>query len=53
VVFVGQLVYPTVIVRIGAAFVLLVFALDLLATHRRSIRPVVGAIRWRGHPRRS
>ena len=42
-VFLAQLIYPTVLVRVAAAFVLLVFALDLLFARRRLIRPLLRA----------
>ena len=42
-VFVVQLVYPTPFVRFAAAFVLLVFAIDLLCSRRRSVRPLLRA----------
>jgi cation:H+ antiporter len=39
-VFAIQFAYPTPFVRIAAAFVLLVFAIDLFVAHRRSVRPL-------------
>jgi len=42
-VFLVQLVYPTAFVRFAAAFVLAVFAIDLLCSRRRSIRPLLRA----------
>jgi hypothetical protein len=42
-IFVAQLVYPSPLLRVAAAFVLLVFAIDLLVAHRRFIRPTVRA----------
>ena len=42
-VFVVQLIYPTPFVRFAAGFVLLVFAIDLLCTRRRSLRPLLRA----------
>ncbi len=48
-VFLVQLIYPTVLVRVAAAFVLLVFALDLLFARRRLIRPLLRAA-WGRRP---
>jgi cation:H+ antiporter len=42
-VFVVQTVYPMPFVRLGAALVLLVFAIDLLCSRRRSVRPLLRA----------
>ncbi|CUR57303.1 conserved membrane hypothetical protein [metagenome] len=42
-VFVAQLLYPTALVRLAAAFVLLVFAIDLMVAHRRHLRPILRA----------
>ena len=42
-VFLVQLVYPTAFVRFAAAFVLAVFAVDLLCSRRRSVRPILRA----------
>src|SRR3954470_22446475 len=39
-----QFVYPTTFVRIGSAFVLLVFAIDLLFDRRRAVRPLYRAV---------
>jgi cation:H+ antiporter len=39
-IFAVQFVYPHVFVRIAAAFVLFVFAIDLLFAHRRAVRPL-------------
>jgi cation:H+ antiporter len=39
--FAVELLYPTSFVRIAVAFVLLVFAIDLLASRRRAIRPLL------------
>jgi cation:H+ antiporter len=43
-----QLIYPTSFVRIAAAFVLLVFAIDLLFDRRRAMRPLYRAVFGRG-----
>lgn len=43
-----QLIYPTSFVRIAAAFVLLVFAIDLLFDRRRAVRPLYRAVFGRG-----
>jgi cation:H+ antiporter len=40
-VFMVQLIYPTPFIRFGAAFVLIVFAIDLLFARRRLIRPLL------------
>ena len=40
--------YPTSFVRLVAAFVLLVFAIDLLFDRRRSVRPLYRAVFGRG-----
>jgi cation:H+ antiporter len=40
--------YPTTFVRIAAAFVLLVFAIDLLFDRRRAARPIYRAVVGRG-----
>src|SRR5919106_2299782 len=37
-------IYPTNFVRIGAAFVLSVFAIDLFIDHRRAVRPLFNAV---------
>ncbi len=42
-VFLAQLLYPAPLVRIVAAFVLLVFAVDLLCARRRAVRPMLRA----------
>jgi len=42
-VFVTQLLYPTPFVRAAAAFVLLVFAIDLLLSRRRTVPPLLRA----------
>ncbi|MGD9960150.1 hypothetical protein [Nocardioides sp.] len=42
-VFAAQLLYPTALVRLASAFVLLVFALDLLVARRRSLPPLLRA----------
>ena len=42
-VFVVQILYPTPFVRFAAAFVLLVFAIDLLCSRRRLVRPLITA----------
>jgi cation:H+ antiporter len=44
VVFVLQLVYPTAFTRFAAGFVLLVFALDLLASRRKELRPILRSV---------
>jgi cation:H+ antiporter len=41
--FVAQLVWPTALVRFAAAFVLFVFAVNLLASRRRQLRPLLAA----------
>jgi cation:H+ antiporter len=41
----AQLVYPTPFMQVTAAFVFLVFALDLLAARRRGVRLLFGALR--------
>ena len=46
--YVVQLVYPAPVVRVAATFVLLVFAVDLLLSRWRTVRPMVRAIRGRG-----
>ena len=46
-IFVVQLIYPSAIVRIAAAFILLVFAIDLLIAHRRHLWPLLTATRGR------
>jgi cation:H+ antiporter len=40
-VFAVQMLYPTPFVRIAAAFVLLVFAIDLLCARRHAVRPLL------------
>ena len=40
-VFLVQIIYPAPFVRFAAAFVLLVFAIDLLCARRRHIRPLL------------
>jgi cation:H+ antiporter len=40
-VFMVQLIYPTPFVRFAAAFVLLVFAIDLLVARRHFVRPLL------------
>jgi cation:H+ antiporter len=40
-VFMVQIIYPTPFVRVAAAFVLLVFAIDLLCARRHFIRPLL------------
>lgn len=47
IIFVVQLIYPSPLVRLMAAFVLLVFAIDLLVARRRHVRPLLRAIRGR------
>jgi cation:H+ antiporter len=43
-----QFIYPTTIVRIAAAFILLVYAIDLLFDRRRAVRPLYRAVVGRG-----
>jgi cation:H+ antiporter len=43
-----QLIYPTTFVRIGSAFILFVFAIDLLFDRRRGVRPLYRAVFGRG-----
>jgi cation:H+ antiporter len=43
-----QLVYPTTFVRIVSAFILLVFAIDLMFDRRRAVRPLYRAVFGRG-----
>jgi cation:H+ antiporter len=43
-VMVLQLIYPTAFMRMAAAFVLLVFAIDLLFDRRRAVRPLYRAV---------
>jgi cation:H+ antiporter len=43
-----QFVYPTTFVRIASAFILLVFAIDLLFDRRRAVRPLYRAVFGRG-----
>jgi cation:H+ antiporter len=43
-----QFVYPTTFVRITSAFILLVFAIDLLFDRRRAVRPLYRAVFGRG-----
>jgi cation:H+ antiporter len=40
-----QLVYPTAFIQLAAAFVFLVFAIDLFVARRRAVRPLLGALR--------
>src|SRR5262245_43727189 len=40
-----QLVYPTAFIQVAAAFVFLVFAVDLLVARRRGVRSLFGALR--------
>ena len=47
-VIVAQFLYPTSFVRLVAAFVLLVFAIDLLFDRRRAVRPLYRAVFGRG-----
>jgi cation:H+ antiporter len=49
-VFAASLLYPTALVRIGATFVLLVYALDLLWDRRRFIRPILNSAWVRRSP---
>jgi cation:H+ antiporter len=43
-----QFVYPTTFVRVASAFILLVFAIDLLFDRRRAVRPLYRAVFGRG-----
>ena len=43
-----QFIYPTTFVRVAAAFVLFVFAIDLLFDRRRAVRPLYRAVFGRG-----
>ena len=43
-----QFIFPTTFVRVAAAFVLLVFAIDLLFDRRRAVRPMYRAVLGRG-----
>src|SRR6185295_891061 len=43
-----QLIYPTTFVRMAAAFILLIFAIDLLFDRRRAVRPLYRAVFGRG-----
>jgi cation:H+ antiporter len=43
-----QFIYPTTFVRIAAAFILLVYAIDLLLDRRRAVRPLYRAVFGRG-----
>ena len=45
-----QLLYPVPALRVAATFVLLVFALDLLLSRRRAVRPLLRAISARRGP---
>jgi cation:H+ antiporter len=45
--FLAQLLYPAPLVRLAAAFVLLVFAIDLLCSRRREIPALLRAVWWR------
>ena len=45
-----QFVYPTTFVRVASAFILLVFAIDLLFDRRRAVRPLYRAVFGRGGP---
>lgn len=47
-VMVMQFVYPTTFVRVAAAIILLVFAIDLLFDRRRAVRPMYRAALGRG-----
>ena len=49
-VMVLQLIYPTTFVRVASAFILLVFAIDLLFDRRRAVRPLYRAVFGRGGP---
>jgi cation:H+ antiporter len=42
-VFVAQLAHPEAVVRVAATFVLLVFAVDLMVSRRRYVRPMLRA----------
>jgi cation:H+ antiporter len=43
-----QFIYPTTFVRVAAAFILLVYAIDLLLDRRRAVRPLYRAVFGRG-----
>jgi cation:H+ antiporter len=43
-VFLAQLIQPTAVLRVAATFVLLVFAVDLFFSRRRSVRPMLRAV---------
>ena len=43
-----QFLYPTSFVRVASAFILLVFAIDLLFDRRRAVRPLYRAVFGRG-----
>jgi cation:H+ antiporter len=43
-----QFIYPTTFMRIAAAFILLVYAIDLLFDRRRAVRPLYRAVFGRG-----
>lgn len=43
-----QFIYPTTFVRIASAFILLVFAVDLLFDRRRAVRPLYRSVFGRG-----
>jgi cation:H+ antiporter len=40
-IFAIQFIYPNTVVRVAAAFVLFVFAIDLLVAHRRAVPPLL------------
>jgi cation:H+ antiporter len=44
VVFLLQLIHPAAVLRVAATFVLLTFAVDLLLSRRRSVRPMLRAV---------
>jgi hypothetical protein len=42
-IFAAQVIWPLPFVRFAAAFVLLIFAINLLASRRREVRPLLRA----------
>lgn len=48
--FLVQLIYPVPLVRLVVGFVLLVFALDILASQRRQLRPLLATVLSRRRP---
>lgn len=47
IVYVAQIVYPTIAVRLAATVIVMIFALDLLWEHRADLRPLLRAVRRR------